>query len=145
MGCEELPILPQRIDSVIHRPLEATDIKAIFQGAGSWWLFYSMLLYSGVPCYILALLTYRNVDRERGVLVIPKGRSGRIRQIPIVPDLLEQIPADMPPDAPLFPSLYTDIEDRSIFEEELNNKLAEPLYYMQGLLSAAERPIASLY
>jgi len=145
MDREELPILPQRIESVIHRPLEAIDIEIIFRDAGAWWLFYALLLYSGVRCDKLALLTYRNVERQRGLLVVPDGQSGRICQIPIVLDLLEQIPGDMPPDAPLFSTLYVDIEDRSIFEEELNNNLAEPRNYLQALLGAANRPLASLY
>ncbi len=145
MDREELPMLPRKIEGAIHRPLEAIDIEIIFRDAGPWWLFYTLLLCTGVRCDKLALLTYRNVDRQRGVLVVPEGRSGRIRQIPIVPDLLEQIPGDMPLDAPLFPTLYVDIEERSLFEEELNNNLAEPRNYLQGLLGAAGRPIASLY
>ena len=137
--------LPCKIEGVINRPLQVIDIEIIFRDAGPWWLYYALLLCTGVRCDKLALLTYRNVDRDRGVLVVPEGRSRRIRQIPIVPDLLEQIPGDMPPDVPLFPTLYVDIEDRSLFEEELNNNLAEPLNYMQSLLGAADRPIASLY
>ena len=145
MGHEELISLPQHIQGAINRPLEAIDIEIIFRDAGPWWLYFALLLYTGVRCDKLALLTYRNVDRDRSVIIIPEGRSGRFRNIPMVPDLLEQIPADMPPDAPLFPTLYSDVEDRSIFEEELNNNLAEPLNYMQALLSAAGRPIASLH
>jgi len=145
MGHEELISLPQHIQGAINRPLEAIDIEIIFRDAGPWWLYFALLLYTGVRCDKLALLTYRNVDRDRSVIIIPEGRSGRFRNIPMVPDLLEQIPEDMPSDAPLFPTLYVDIEDRSIFEEELNNNLAEPLNYMQALLSAAGRPIASLH
>lgn len=145
MDPEEVPVLPQRIEGIINRPLEAIDIEIIFRDAGPWWLYFTLLLYTGVRCDKLALLTYRNVDRDRSVIIIPEGRSGRFRNIPMVPDLLEQIPGDMPPDAPLFPTLYVDIEDRSLREEELNNNLAEPLNYMQTLLGAAGRPIASLY
>ena len=145
MDREELPTLPREIEGTPHRLLEAIDVEIIFRDAGPWWLYFALLLCTGVRCDKLALLTYRNVDRQRGVLVVPEGRSGRIRQIPIVPDLLEQIPEDMPPDAPLFPTLFTDIEDRSLFEEELNNNLAEPLNYLQGLLSAGDQPLASLY
>jgi len=145
MDREELPTLPQKIEGAINRPLEAADIEAIFRDAGSWWLFYALLLYTGVRCDRLAVLTYRNVDREQNVLVKPNRRLGRRQAIPIVPDLMREIPAGMPPDAPLFRSLYVDIEDRSIFEEELNNNLAEPLNLLQGLLSAAGRPVASLH
>jgi len=136
--------LPVEIRGALHRHLEAADIEVIFRDAGPWWLFYALLLCTGIRCDKLAVLNYHNVDRARGVLVIPEGRR-RVRQIPLVPDLLEQIPGDMPLDAPLFPTLYVDIEERSLFEEELNNNLAEPLNYMQALLGAAGRPIASLY
>ena len=145
MDPEEVPVLPQRIERIINRPLETIDLKIIFRDAGSWWLYFALLLYTGLPCNEVAVLTYGNFDRERGVLVRSGRRSRRCREIPITPELMEHIPGDMPLDAPLFPTLYVDIEDRSLREEELNNNLAEPLNYMQALLGAAGRPIASLY
>lgn len=145
MDPEAIPDLPQRIEGIIHRELKATDIEVIFRDAGPWWLYFALLLCSGVRCDKLALLTYRNVDRERGVLVVPEGRSRHVRQIPLVPDLLEQISADMPPDAPLFPTLYVDIEYQYIREEELNDNLSQPSDYLAALLGAANRPLASLH
>ena len=141
MDPEEVPVLPQRIEGIINRPLETIDIEIIFRDAGSWWLYYALLLYTGLRCDEVAVLTYSNFDRERGVLV----RSGRCREIMIAPELMDHIPGDIPLDAPLFPTLHVDIEDRSVYEEELNDKLAEPRDYMQTLLSAAGRPIASLH
>lgn len=145
MGHEELISLPQHIQGAINRPLEAIDIEIIFRDAGPWWLYYALLVYTGLRCDDVAMLTIGDLDRTKGVLTAHERRFGRTCKIPIVPHLLEHIPGDMSLDAPLFPTLYVDIEDRSLFEEELNNKLAEPLNYMQALLSAAGLPIASLY
>ena len=145
MDPKELPVIPRRIEGMINRPLESIDLKIIFRDAGSWWLYYALLLYTGLPCNEVAVLTYGNFDGERGVLIRSGRRSGRFREIPIAPELMEHIPGDMPLDAPLFPTLHVDIEDQSVYEEELNDKLAEPLDYMQALLSAAGRPIASLH
>ena len=51
----------------------------------------------------------------------------------------------MPPDVPLFSSLFVDLQERSLFEEGLNDNLAEPLEYLQAILSAAGQPVASLH
>ena len=145
MDPEAIPDLPQRIEGIIHRELKATDIEVIFRDAGPWWLFYALLLCTGARCDRLAVLTYSNVDWKHGILVVPEGRSRRTRKIPIVPDLLDEIPSNMPPDAPLFPTLYVDIEDQYIREEDLNYNLLQPSDYLAALLSAAGRPIASLH
>jgi len=145
MDPEEVPVLPQRIEGIINRPLETIDIEIIFRDAGPWWLFYALLLSTGLRCVDVALLTLWNFDHERGVLRRPEGRTGRFSEIPLAPKVLEQIPSGGPPDEPLFHTLYTDIEDQSLFEEEMNSKLGEPLRYLQALLAVADRPVASLF
>ncbi len=125
--------------------MEAADIEIIFRDAGPWWLFFTLIVYTGLRCDDVAILTYGDLDRGRGVLAAYERRFRRIREIPMAPDLMEQIPKDRPSDAPFFRTLHVANEDHSLFEEEMNNGLSEPLDYLQCLLSAAGRPIASLY
>ena len=145
MDSNEIPMLPRKIEGAINRPLEAADLEVVFQDPGPWWLFYALLLASGLNCKEVALLLHGHIDRERCAIVKPDRRPRRWQAIPIVPDLMREIPSGMPPDAPLFPSLFVDLEERSLFEEELNTSLDEPLRYLQALLSAGGRPIASLH
>ena len=145
MNPEEVPDIPQRLEGAINRPLEAADIEIIFRDAGPWWLFYALIVYTGLRCDDVASLTYGDLDRGRGVLAAYERRYRRIREIPMAPVLMEQIPKDKPLDAPFFRTLYVDIEDQSLFEEEMNSGLSEPLDYLQCLLSASGRPIASLH
>ena len=142
---EEIPALPRKINHVINRILEIEDLEIIFTGAGSWRLYYSLLLSTGLSCIVLAILVHWNIDRERRAIRLPEGRSGRFTLIRLTRQMMEQIPKDRLPSEPLFPALFVDVEDEAIFEEELHSKLGEPLDYLQALLGAADRPIASLF
>lgn len=139
------PMIPQKIQGTPNRPLEPADINVVFRDPGPWWLYYALLISSGLKCTELALLLHGHIDRAQSAIVRPHRRPGRWQAIPIVPDLMREIPVGRSPDAPLFPGLFTDIEDREVFEEELNDRLDGPLGYMQALLSVADRPIASLH
>ena len=99
----------------------------------------------GLKCTELALFLHGHIDRAQSAIVRPHRRPGRWQAIPIVPDLMREIPVGKSSDAPLFPELFTDIEDPELFEEELHDRLADPLGYMQALLSVVGRPIASLH
>jgi len=126
------------------RPLEALDIEIILQGAGPWWLFYAMLLGTGLSCTKVSQLSRWNVAYERCALKASSGRKDRWTFIPLPPNVLRHIPRGSIPDEPLFPSLYMDGIHPAHYEEELNSCLAEPLRFMQSLLTAADRPSASL-
>lgn len=138
-------MLPRRIEGVIHRQLEAMDLEIIFRDAGNWWLYYALLLFTGIKIIDVAMLAYWNIDHARGVLRIPEGRSGRFSQWHLPLQVLAKIPRDQMPSAPLFPQIYTDIEDPLLFEEDMHLNLAEPTNYLQALLSIADRPTASLF
>lgn len=138
-------VLPRKIKGVIHRPLEAIDLEIIFRDAGSWWLYYALLLFTGLRIIDVAMLVYWNIDHERGVLRRPEGRTGRFSEWHLPSQVLAQIPIDQMPSVPLFPQLYTDIEDKMLCEEAMYLNLAEPINYLQALLSIADRPTASLF
>lgn len=119
------------------RPLEALDVEILLRDAGPWWLFYALLLVTGLPCAKVSQLFCGHCDHRRQGLVFPDGRSGRylLYRLPYV--ILRRIPRDRPPGEPLFPSLNVEGIDHVLYEEELNSRLAEPLAYMQSLLAAA--------
>ena len=58
MIAKEIPILPRKNQHVINRPLEIEDLEIIFQGAGSWWLYYCLLLSTGLSCVVVANLVH---------------------------------------------------------------------------------------
>ena len=142
---EEIPVLPRKIQHVINRPLGIEDLDIIFQNASAWRLYYSLLLSTGLSCIVLANLLHWNIDRLREAIRLPEGRTGRFTLIRLTRQMMELIPKDRLPSECLFPALFVDVEDESIFEEELHSKLGEPLDYLQALLGAADRPIASLF
>ncbi len=142
---EEIPALPRKIKHVINRPLEIEDLEIIFASAGSWRLYYSLLLSTGLSCIVVANLVHWNIDHQRWAIRLPEGRTGRFTLIRLTRQMMEQIPSDRLPGEPLFPALFVDVEDELIFKEELHSKLGEPLDYLQALLGAADRPIASLF
>lgn len=145
MIAKEIPILPRKNQHVINRPLEIEDLEIIFQGAGSWWLYYCLLLSTGLSCVVVANRPLECYPHEGGAIRLPEGRTSRFSEIRLGLNVMEQIPKDRLPAEPLFPTLFTDIEDLALFEEEIDDKLGEPLNYLQALLGAAGRPIASLF
>ena len=136
--------LPRIIRGTSNRQLEAIDIEIIFRDAGSWWLYYAMLLFSGLKVVDVASLFHWNIDYERGAIRRLEGRSGRFSVLYLPSPVIAKIHRDRLPSEPLFPKLYTDIDDQSLYEEELHKNLSEPLNYLQSLLSISHRPIASL-
>jgi len=141
----EQPSLPRIIQSTMHRKLEPIDREIIFKGAAGWWLFFAFLHSTKLPCDEAAMVLHGNVDRERKILVRSVHKSGRILGIPLSGDLLKYIPEDLPASEPLFPKLYCDIEDPVYLEEQLNENLAVPSEFMQALLAAENRPLATLF
>ena len=137
--------IPHNILVTPNRLLEPIDIDIIFRGAGSWWLNYTLLLFTGIKVVDIAMLGYWNVDFERGVLRRPESKSGRFSEWNLPRQVVAKIRRNRPPSEPLFPTLYTDVDDQSLFEEEMHRNLAKPLNYLHALLSIAHRPIASLF
>ena len=60
------------------------------------------------------------------------------------PNLLDVFPEEMPPDQPLFPELFSDIDEQEYRMEQLNENLGPPAEFLEALLAAAGRPAASL-
>ena len=145
MRGEEIPTLPRKIQHVISRPLEIEELEIIFQNAGGWWLYYALLLATGPKCVDVAMLTHWSIDHERGAIRLPEGRTGRFSEFRLGLNVMEQIPKHRLPSEPLFPTLYVSFEDESFFEEQMDENLAVPLDYLQGLLGAAGRPLATLF
>lgn len=131
--------LPKIVKSVKHRPLDEEDLHVIWQGAGEWSLYYAFLYYTGLRAGDVALLTYRNIDRQKRALVSFVRKSRRIHELPLARVLMDQIPDSGEPDAPLFPVLYAESERR------LNDNLAKPREHLQALLENAGRPKATLH
>ena len=109
-------ILTPRIQSIINRQLEPPDIGVIFGGAGPSWLYYSLLLFTGLKVVDVAMLVYWIFDLKRGVLRRPEGRSGRFSELYLPSQVIEQILPDRPPSEPLFRTLFTDVYDSLLFE-----------------------------
>ncbi|MCH7528481.1 MAG: hypothetical protein IH972_02900 [Candidatus Marinimicrobia bacterium] len=137
--------LTPRIQSIINRELKAVDIGIIFGAAGTWWLFFAMLLFTGLKVVDVAMLSHWNFLPHRGILRRFERRSGRFSELLLPFQVVAKIPRGRLPSEPLFPTLYTDVDDSLLFEEEMHRNLAEPLRFMQALLAAADRPAASLF
>lgn len=136
--------LPHIIDQSPHREFDSFDLHVIFQGAGSWWLFFALVVCSGIRIDNAAMLIQGSIDRQRRIIGTNSPRSGRYYELLFLPALLDHIPLATSLAKPIFPSLYADIEDPIIWEEQINENLAQPSDYLKALLSAQGRPIASL-
>ena len=130
--------LPRIIKAEIHRPLDRYDLEAIFNHAGAWRLYFEFLYYTGLRAGDVAMLTYGNIDKKRKVIVSLIRKSRRIHEVPISNVLLNQI-GDLGADQPLFPTLYSQ-SDRS-----LNDNLAKPRKFLQGILKANGKKKATLH
>ena len=131
--------LPKIVPQVKHRPLEPTDLEIIFNGAGSWSLYYQFLYNTGLRAGDVAILTYGNIDRKKKAIVGLVRKSRRIHEFPMALVLLKQIPTPRRDDQPIFPELYSETEIR------LNHNLRKPREYMQALLRAHGRQKATLH
>ena len=134
----KLVTLPRIVKQEKHRPFDSVDLKIIFESAGSWSFYFSMLYYTGLRAGDVALLKYRNIDRKKRSIVSLVRKSRRIHEFPLSAALLKQIPKGYSDD-PIFPELYSD-SDR-----KLNDNLAKPRRYLQALLKAQDRRKATLH
>jgi len=130
--------LPRILKAEIHRPLGQYDLEVIFNHAGAWRLYFEFLYRTGLRAGDVAMLTYGNIDKKRKVIVSLIRKSRRVHEVPLSNILLNQID-NQNEDNPLFPSLYTQSERR------LNDNLAKPRKFLQGILKANNRKKATLH
>ena len=130
--------LPRIIKAEIHRSLDRYDLEVVFNHAGAWRLYFEFLYRTGLRAGDVAMLTYGNIDKKRKVIVSLIRKSRRVHEVPISNILLNQI-GDLGADQPLFPSLYTQSE------RKLNDNLAKPRKFLQGILKANNRKKATLH
>jgi len=141
----ETTILPKILHGTPHRLLERIDLEIIFRGAAGWWLFYAFLLFTGLRSDIVAMLVYGNIDRKKRALVNFMYSSRYNFEYPLVDVLLDPILDDQNASAPLFPRLFSNIEHPILRQQQLNENLALPNEFMQALLGAEDRPLATLH
>ena len=132
-------VLPKMVKSNLHRLLEPTDLKIIFDDAGSWSLYYAFLYHTGLRAGDVALLTYGNFDFRKRAITSFIRKSRRTHEFPIADVLINQLDRKKGKDIPLFPEVYAETE------RKLNDNLAHPRKYMQALLRIKERPHATLH
>ena len=130
--------LPRIIKAEIHRPLGQYDLEVIFNHAGAWRLYFEFLYRTGLRAGDVAMLTYGNIDKKRKVIVSLIRKSRRVHEVPLSNILLNQID-NQNEDNPLFPSLYTQSE------RKLNDNLAKPRKFLQGILKANGKKKATLH
>ena len=130
--------LPRIIKADIHRSLDRYDLEVIFNHAGAWRLYFEFLYRTGLRAGDVAMLTYGNIDKKRKVIVSLIRKSRRVHEVPLSNILLNQID-NQNEDNPLFPSLYTQSE------RKLNDNLAKPRKFLQGILKANNRKKATLH
>ena len=134
----ELATLPKmNKNKAIHRPLQPVDLETIFNGAGSWYMFYAFLYHTGLRSGDVASLKYGNIDFKKKSIVSFIRKSRRIHEFPIADALVNMLDSTADKDTPLFPVLYTD--------KEQNDRTKPARVYMQSLLKAKERPHADLH
>ena len=121
-----------------HRMLESIDLEIIFGTAGQWFDYYQFLLYTGLRAGDVALLTYGNINREKGAITSLIRKSGRIHELPLADHLVKELSFGKK-DEPIFPRLYSDNY------KQLNSKLAAPRKHMQSMLKIHDRPKATLH
>jgi integrase len=138
----KLASLPQRKDEIKvreNRLLEPIDLKIIFEGAGSWSLYYAFLYHTGLRAGDVAKLTYGNIDFKKRAIVSFIRKTRKIHEFPIAEFLIKQLPKGISKESPLFPDVYAENE------VTLNGKIAKPRKFMQALLKAGSRPHATLH
>ena len=59
------------------------DLKTIFDGAGSWYMFYAFLYHTGLRAGDVASLRYGNIDFKKKSIVKYVRKSRRIHENPI--------------------------------------------------------------
>ncbi len=141
---DNTPDLPRIIEGTLHRVLEEGDLRTIFRYRHNSHRVYAFLFLTGIRPADMAMLTSRNLARERNVIGYHRQSAGRYKEVPAPPNLLDVYPEEMSPDEPLFPSLFSEIEDDDHRADQLNEKLGPPAEFLEALLAAAGRPAASL-
>ena len=134
----ELATLPKmNKNKAIHRPLQPVDLEIIFNGAGSWYMFYAFLYHTGLRSSDVASLKYGNIDFKKKSIVSFVRKSRRIHEFPIADALVNMLDSTTDKDTPIFPVLYSD--------KEQNDRTKPARVYMQILLKANGRPHADLH
>ncbi len=136
--------LPRILDGTLHRVLGDGDLRTIFRYRHNWHRFYAFLFLTGIRPADVAMLISRNLSRERNVIGYYRQSTGRYEEVSVPPNLLDVYPKELPPDEPLFPELFSDIEEQEYRMEQLNENLGPPAEFLEALLAAAGRPAASL-
>jgi len=135
----ELATLPEMTKKNKHRLLEPTDLEIIFNGSGSWYMYYSFLYHTGLRAGDVALLKLGNIDFKKKAIVSFVRKNRQIHEFPIADVLLKMLDKDMDKNEPLFPTLFTENE------RTLNGNLAMPRKFMQSLLKSGSRSKATLH
>jgi len=130
--------LPKIVKKDQHRMLEPIDLKIIFEGAGSYKLFYEFLYYTGLRAGDVVMLTYKDLDFKHSSIKSLIRKADRFHELPLADELLCKIVKGNKLD-PLFPTLYANTK------KKVNNNLARPRLFMQALLQTKGRPKATLH
>ena len=134
----KLATLPEmKKNKEIHRLLKSIDLEIIFEGAGSYKLYYLFLYHTGLRANDVACLKYGHIDFDKKSIARLIRKSRRIHEFPLADVLINALDRERDADEPIFPTLYD--------EREQNDKLAKPRKYMQTLLKANGRPHADLH
>ena len=117
---------------------EKIDLDIIFEGAGSFRLFYEFLYYTGLRAGDVARLTYGNIDFNRRSITSLINKPNRFHEFPLAVSLIDKlIPGKK--SEPLFPTLFAKTK------KKMDGKLRGPREYMQALLRVKGRPKATLH
>ena len=141
---ESLPTLDRIIDRTPHRYLEDIDLKVIFQYKSFWSLYYASILVTGLRPIDLAMLIDWNLERERNVIQYYTQGSNDYRETAVPPRFLALFKEGKSDTDPLFPALFSEIDHTEYRLDELNEKLGPASDFLESLLIAAGRPVASL-
>ena len=136
--------LPRIIAGTLHRFLQPEDLAAICRYDHDWYRYYSLLLTTGIWPADAAMLTYNNINWARSVIGHFRQTTNKYEEVSVPPQFLDEYSQGVPLDTPLFADLYSDIEDREYRLEQLSEKLGPPTDYLESILSAEGRPVASL-
>lgn len=131
--------LPKIYKQERHRLLEPIDLEIIFKGAGAYHLYYSFLYHTGLRAGDVAMLTYGNIDLQKGAIVSFIRKSRRIQELPLSKSLISQVGNKREGVSPLFPDIYSSTE------RKLNDNLTKPRVFLQSLLETQQRPKATLH
>ena len=141
---DTIPTLPRIIDSTLHRTLSDEDLKAIFRYKSFWSLYYASLVITGLRSHDLAMLCHLNINRSHSLIgYYGQGTKG-YQEITVPRNFLDLFPEGRSHDEPVFPTLFSDIDDFEYRSEQLNENLGPVADFLEALLAAAGRPAASL-